>query len=439
MKIRKHDRREFIKRSAGAIAGLTAFPYIVPSTVLGRNKSISPSDKIRIGAIGLGWQGPGNMRGFLSEKDAVVVAVCDIDKNHLSAAKKTVDTYNGNKSCDAYHDYKELLARKDIDAVSIALPDHWHAIAAVAAAKAGKDIYGEKPLSHNLIEGRAICDAVKRYSRIWQTGSWQRSRSNFRFASELVRNGRIGKVHTVEVGLPQGQSNFDGQSDEFMPVPPELDYETWLGPAPLAPYAPARVHKSWRWNLDYGGGQLMDWIGHHGDIAHWGLGLDRTGPVEISGHGEYTRTNVWNSATKYRIDTEYAEGLKMIIAGGHSDVCNGTSGTKWIGDEGWIWVNRGGSIDSSNKLLLSDKIKPHEIHLFKSPGHIRNFLDCVRSREETLTPCETAHRSATPGHLGQIAMLLNRTLKFDPKTEQIIGDPVASRLLGRPMRSPYHL
>ncbi len=433
---KKQNRREFIKRSVGAVAGLTAFPYLVPSKVLGRNSIISPSDKIRVGCIGLGWQGPGNMDNFLSEQDALIVAVCDIDKNHLAENKKTVDTYYGNSDCKPYHDYKELLARKDIDAVSIALPDHWHAIAAVDAARAGKDIYGEKPLSHNLHEGRAICDSVKRYGRIWQTGSWQRSQSNFRFGSELVRNGRIGKVHTVEVGLPSGQSNFDGLSDQFMEVPPELDYETWLGPAPLAPYAPARVHKSWRWNLDYGGGQLMDWIGHHGDIAHWGLGLDNTGPVEISGVGEYTRTNVWNSATKYKVHTKYADGLKMVIAGGYDEIWGGT---KWIGDEGWIWVSRGGQIKSSNKLLLTDTIKPHEIHLFKSPGHIRNFLDCIRSREETLTPCETAHRSATPGHLGQIAMLLNRTIKFDPTTEQIIGDPVASRLLGRPMRSPYHL
>jgi len=438
MKTKKHGRREFIKRSAGAIVGITAFPFIVPSSVFGRSKFIAPSDKIRIGCIGLGWQGPGNMDSFLREKDALVVAVCDIDKNHLKKAKNTVDTYYGNKDCDPYHDYKELLAREDIDAVSIATPDHWHGIIAIAAAKAGKDIFAEKPLSHNLAEGRAMCDAVERYGRIWQTGSWQRSQSNFRFGSELVRNGRIGKVHTVEVGLPSGHSDFGGTHTITSP-PPELDYNTWLGPAPYSPYASARVHKSWRWHLDYGGGQLMDWIGHHGDIAHWGLGFDNTGPVEVSGIGEYPKTGLYNTATKYRVDAKYEKGVKIIYAGGHQDVCNGTSGTKWIGDEGWIWVNRGGRIDSNNKLLLNDTIKPSEIHLLKSPGHQRNFLDCVRSRKETLTPCETAHRSVTPGHLGQIAMLLNRAIKFNPGTEEIIGDPIASRLLGRPMRSPYHL
>ncbi|MBK7106935.1 MAG: Gfo/Idh/MocA family oxidoreductase [Ignavibacteriae bacterium] len=431
-------RRNFIKKSAGTLIGLTAFPYIIPSNIIGKNKFISPSDKIRIGCIGLGWQGPGNMDSFLNEPDAIVVAVCDIDKNHLIEGKKTVDNFYGNNDCKTYHDYKELLAREDIDVVSIAVPDHWHGIISIAALQAGKDVYGEKPLSHNLMEGRAICDTVKKYNRIWQTGSWQRSQSHFRFACELVRNGRIGKVHTVEVGLPSGNSDFGG-NDIITEPPTELDYETWLGPAPLAPYCSARVHKSWRWNLDYGGGQFLDWIGHHGDIAHWGLGFDNTGPIEISGVGEYPKTGIFNTANKYRVETKYANGVKMILAGGHPDVCNGGMGTKWIGDEGWVWVDRGERLDSSNKLLLQDKIKPNEIHLFKSPGHMRNFLDCVRSRQETLTPCETAHRSATPGHLGQISMLLGRTIKFNPETEEIINDTVASRLLGRPMRSPYHL
>jgi len=438
MKNKKFNRREFIKRSSGAIAGLTAFPYFVPATVFGKNKFVAPSDKIRLGCIGVGGQGHWNMQAFLREKDAIVVALCDVNKNHLQKAKNTADTFYGNSDCDLYNNYKELLVREDIDAVSIALPDHWHGIISVAAARAGKDILGEKPLSHNLMEGRAICDAVKKYGRIWQTGSWQRSLNHFRFACELVRNGRIGKVHSVEVGLPGGHSNYGG-TDIITSPPSSLDYDTWLGPAPYAPYASARTNRNWRNNLDYGGGGLMDWIGHHCDIAHWGLDFDKTGPIEISGHGEYPKTGLFNTATKYRIDTKYKNGVKMIIAGGHPDICNGTMGTKWIGDEGWVWVSRGGSIDSSNKILLSDKIKPNEIHLFKSPGHWRNFLDCVRSRKETLTPCETAHRSVTPGHLGQIAMLLNRKVKFKPETEEIIGDPIASRMLGRPMRSPYHL
>jgi predicted dehydrogenase len=438
MKIKRPSRREFIKTTAGTIAGLAVFPHIIPSSVFGRTNSIAPSDKIKIGFIGLGGQGRWNMESMLQENDAIIVAVCDVDKNHLQIGKGMVDTYYGNNDCKTYHDYKELLSRDDIDVVSLALPDHWHGIISIAAAKASKDIFGEKPLSHNLFEGREICNAVERYGRIWQTGSWQRSLSNFRFGCELVRNGRIGKVHTVEVGLPSGPST-SGRNFDLSPPPKELDYETWLGPAPYAPYASSRVHFNWRWNLDYGGGQMMDWIGHHGDIAHWGLDFDNKGPVEVSGFGEYPKTGMWNSATKYRLDTKYADGTKMIVAGGHLDVCNGTSGTKWIGDEGWIWVDRGGRIDSSNKLLINDKINPNEINLLKSPGHARNFLDCVRSREETIAPCETAHRSASIGHLGQIAMLLERTIKFNPETEEIIDDPVASRLLGRPMRTPYHL
>ena len=223
-----------------------------------------------------------------------------------------------------------------------------------------------------------------------------------------------------------------------MDPPEELDYNTWLGPAPYAPYAPARVHKNWRWILDYGGGQLMDWIGHHCDIAHWGMNLDNTGPVEIEGYGEYPKTGLWNTATKYRVDTLYADGLKMIIAGGHKDVCNGSGGTKWIGDRGWVHVDRG-SLEASDNSFLSEKFGPNEIHLFNSPGHIRNFLDCVKSRKQTLTPCETAHRSASPGHLGQIAMLLGRKIHFNPDTEKIIGDETASKMLSRSYRSPWHL
>lgn len=437
---KKQSRRQFLKRAAGAGAGIIGAPYFIPSSILGRNGAVAPSNKITIGCIGTGWQGTSNLEAFLNEADAKVVAVCDIDKDHLLNAQRLTDVKYGNNDCATYHDFRELLARNDIDAVSLGTPDHWHAIPAIESAKAGKDIFSEKPLSHSLKEGRAMCDAVKRYNRIWQTGSWQRSVPNFRFACELVRNGRIGNVHTVEVGLPSGHTDFAGTRGQEMPMdPPDvLDYNLWLGPAPYAPYAPARVHKNWRWHLDYGGGQLMDWIGHHCDIAHWGLDLDHTGPVEIEGYGEYPTEGLWNTATRYRVDTKYAHGLKMIIAGGHSDVCNGTGGTKWIGDEGWIQVNRG-SIDASNRSLIKEKFGPNEIHLYKSPGHHKNFLDCVKTRKATLTPCEVAHRSATPGHLGQISMLLGRKIYFNPETEKIIGDETATRMLGRSYRSPWHI
>ena len=431
------SRRNFLRRVAGTAVGVTGFSYIIPSSALGKAGNIAPGNRITMGCIGVGWQGGSNMNSFLREKDCQIVAVCDVDKNHLSSAANGVNGHYKNKSCAAYHDFRELLARDDIDAVSIGLPDHWHAIPAVAAARSGKDIFGEKPLSHNLREGRAMCDAVKRYSRIWQTGSWQRSQSNFRFACELVRNGRIGKVHRVEVGLPSGHTDFGGTKGQegIGPPPKELDYDFWLGPAPYQPYCPARVHKNWRWVLDHGGGQLMDWVGHHVDIAHWGLDMDYGGPYEIEGYGEYPKDGLWNSPTKYRLTAKYPNGITMIIAGGHSDI---RSGTKWIGTDGWVWVDRGG-IDAQPKKLLQEQFGPNEIHLFRSPGHWRNFLDCIKSRNTTLTPCEVAHRSATPGHLGRIAMLLGRKIRFNPDTEEILDDPTATRLLGKAMRSPWHL
>ncbi len=431
------DRRQFLKESVGFAAGAIAFPYVVPSSALGKAGTVSPSNRIVMGCIGVGWMGTENLKGFLNESDAHVVAVCDIDSTHRIAAKDLVNEKYGNLDCAAYHDFRELVARDDIDAVALGLPDHWHAVPAIAAAKSGKDIYGEKPLSHSLAEGRAMCDAVKRYGRIWQTGSWQRSVSNFRFACELVLNGCIGKVHTVEVGLPAGHSDFAGTrgQETLGPPPAELDYDFWIGPAPYAPYCPARVHKNWRWHLDYGGGQLMDWVGHHVDIAHWGLGLDYTGPIEIGGYGEYPRTGLWNTATRYRLNAKYANGIEMTIAGGHDDV---RSGTKWLGDEGWVWVDRGG-LEAHPASLLDETFGPNEINLPRPANHYRNFLDAIKSRGKTLTPCEVAHRSATPGHLGQIAMLLGRKLRFDPDTEQIIGDETATRMLGNAMRSPWHL
>ncbi|MCK4887239.1 MAG: gfo/Idh/MocA family oxidoreductase, partial [Planctomycetes bacterium] len=314
-------------------------------------------------------------------------------------------------------------------------PDHWHAVIAVAAAKAGKDMYGEKPFAHSVREGRAACDAVKRYGRVWQTGSQQRSQANFRFAVELVLNGRIGKIRHVEVGLPSGYNVEGAGGDKVTNPPKELDYDMWLGPAPYADYVPVCVHHNWRWNLEYGGGQLMDWIGHHVDIAHWGMGMDNSGPVEIDGVGEYPETGLWNAASRYRINSKYASGITMTIAGGYDDI---RGGTKWIGEDGWVWVDRGG-IDASDKSLLRKKFSPNEINLFRSPGHWRDFLDCVKSRKETLTPCEVAHRSASPGHLGIIAMKLGRKIKWDAANEKIIGDSEATRMLTKPLRSPWHI
>jgi predicted dehydrogenase len=430
------NRRQFLSRSLQSAASVCFFPAIVPSSVLGRG-TIPASGKIVLGCIGLGGQGISNMKNFLQFDDVRVRAVCDVDAAHLREAAETVNAHYGDRDCAATGDFRELLSRDDIDAVSIATPDHWHGIAAVLAAKSGKDIYGEKPLTHNLAEGRILCDTVRRHGRIWQTGSWQRSVDNFRFACELVRNGRIGKVRRVEVGLPSGFSIQKPEGDIYriQSPPPELDYDFWLGPAPVSSYFPARTHWNWRWNLDYGGGQLLDWVGHHVDIAHWGLGLDHTGPVEIDGSGEYPADGPFNTATRYRFTARYSNGLDMVIAGGHPDI---RFGTKWIGENGWVWVTRG-DMDAGPKSLLRERFGAGDVRLYRSDDHHRNFIDCVRSRNQTITPCETAHRSAAPGHLGQISMRLGRKIRFNPETEEIIGDPDASRMLSRPMRPQWGL
>ncbi len=430
-------RRDFLKTLPLAAAGLMGFPSIVPARVLGRSGQILPSEKIVMAGIGFGMMGIPNMEAFLNKDQVHWVAVCDLDDKPLARAKEIVDTHYGNHDCVAYHDFRELCQRKDLDAVSIAVPDHWHALVAITCARAGYDIYGEKPFTHSMAEGRALCDTLQRYGRVWQTGSWQRSVENFHHACELVYNGRIGKVLKIEVGLPSGHTDFAGTGGQetFGPPPSHLDYDFWLGPAPYARYCPARVHMNWRWNMDLGGGQLMDWIGHHLDIAHWAMGWDSTGPVEIQGTAEFSRAGVWNSATGYYLNAKYADGTPMALAGGHDEIW---MGAKWIGDRGWVWVNRGAQ-ETDPPSLWNEFIGPNEKRLYKSRDHYQNFLDCVKSRDLTITPCETAHRSASVGHLGVIALKLGRKIHFDPQTETIRDDCEATSLMSRAYRSPWQL
>ncbi|HSV72840.1 MAG TPA: Gfo/Idh/MocA family oxidoreductase [Chthonomonadales bacterium] len=426
------DRREFF-RTAAVGAGAALFS-VAPASALGRGGSIAPSERIVVGCIGMGSMGMGNLGAYLGQHDTRVVAVCDVDRNRCRDAKQNVDRHYGNSDCRAYHDFRELIARSDIDVVVLSTPDHWHGVPAVMAMNAGKDIYGEKPIGHFLTEGRVMADAERRNGRIWQTGSWQRSLGNFRFACELVRNDRLGKVVRIEVGLPAGGGIGPV---EFKDPPPHLDYDFWVGPSRMLPYADQRTHWNWRWQLDYGGGQMMDWIGHHGDIAHWAMDWDATGPLEVEGTGEYPTQGIWDAATTYYFVCKYAGGVEMHVANGGNRGVRG--GTRWIGANGsWIWVDRGG-IDAEPKSLLRETIGPDETQLYRSPGHHREFLECVKSRRSTITPAEVAHRSASVGHLGQIAMLLGRKIRWNPVTEQVIGDPTAQRMLSRPMRSPWRL
>ena len=431
------SRRKFLSLTAAAVAA----PAVIHSRALGGTEVPAPSNRITLGLIGCGNMGTSNARSFLNLKDCQVVAACDVDKNHLQNAVNVVNKHYSNKDCKAYHDFRELLARADIDAVMIATPDHWHGIAAVEAARHKKDIYGEKPLAHTIAEQQAIVAAVQKNGRIWQTGSWQRSVANFHKAAEIVRNGLIGKVTRVEVGLPDGNRNSGNEAKSMVPSdpPPQLDYETWTGPAQLLPYIQGRVHRNWRWHYNTGGGQIMDWIGHHCDIAHWGCDFDNSGPSEIEGHGEFPpKDAVWNTCTKYRITLRYPRDITMIIAGGYDDI---RGGTKWIGTDGWVYVDRG-VFEASNEDWRDYRTLPDDLRkvkLYQSTNHQQNFLDSIKSRTPTITPAETAHHSAIPGHLGLISMFVGRKIKWDVATEKILKDEEATKLLTRDFRQPWTL
>jgi predicted dehydrogenase len=460
----KVSRRRFLALTGLAVAA----PTIIPACAVGRGSRPAPSNRITMGIVGWGMMGPGNTRALMNHADCQVVAACNIDTKHLQASLDAINGHYKNTDCKAYRDYREMMARKDIDAVMLAVPDHWHALMAVEAARNQKDIYGEKPLARTIAEQQAIVKAVQRHKRIWQTGSWQRSERNFHYGAEIVRNGLIGKLKRVEVGLPAGHHDFPGTSKGLLeklarlpekpadlskivpgtaawelavtPPPPQLDYETWIGPSRMEPHIEARVFMNWRWNYNTGGGQLLDWIGHHGDIAHWGMDCDNSGPFEVEGHGEFPRPDaIWNTCTKYRITAKYPNDVEMILAGGHNDI---KGGTKWIGTDGWVWVNRGNAFESSNPAWAEARVLPgdlRKVKLYESANHHRNFLDCVKSRKPTITPVETAHHSTIPGQLGLIAMFTGRRLKWDAKREVIVGDKEASKLLTREYRKPWRL
>jgi predicted dehydrogenase len=428
------SRRQFLKSAASFTTGAIGFPYVVSSSALGKAICVAPSNRIVMACIGMGSKGINNMEAFLSNEEVRVVAVCDVDKKKRDKARKIVDDKYQNNHCKVYLDFREVIERQDIDALSLALPDHWHSVPAIMAARAGKDMYAEKPLARTIREGRAMADAVHRYGCVWQTGSQQRSTSNFHRACELVRNGRIGKVHKVEVGLPTGKS---GSTIPVEPVPEGLDWDFWLGPAPWRPYigfGRNGPHWDWRWIMDYSGGQLTDWAGHHIDIAHWALDLERTGPVEIEGRGVYPRDGIYNTPIEYKFTCKYANGLVITVANDEQI----PRGTKWYGEDGWIYVKRG-KLEADPESVLKEVIGPNEIRLYKSNDHRQNFIDCVKSRRQTIAPIEIGHRSISVGLLGEIAMLTERKLKWDPKKEIFLNDGQANRMLTRPMRSPWHL
>ena len=435
------NRREFLKSSAVTAAAVT-WPLIVPASVFGAN---APSNRIVVGCIGVGRMGLGDLREIMGFKQARIVAVCDVDSKRTKHAQQLVETHYSKQSqsgtykgCATYGDFRDLVAREDIDAVSIATPDQWHALPALTAARAGKDIFLQKPLTLTIEEGRILSDTVRRYGRVFQVGSQQRSDSRFRTACELVRNGRIGKLLTVKVGF--GTDPATGPQPP-MPVPDWLDYNMWLGPAPWAAYTEKRVHPQsgygrpgWLRIADYGAGMITGWGSHHNDIAQWGMGTEFSGPVEIEAQAQYPKDGLWDVHGAFSIEYTYAGGVKVTCA----DTQKNKQGVLFEGTEGWVYVKRG-HLDTNPKSLLTSAIGPDELHLYKSNNHKGNFFECIKSRAETIAPVEVAHRSCSVCLLGEIAMRLGRKLKWDPEQERFTNSEEANKMLSRPMSSPWHV
>lgn len=432
------SRRDFVRRSAALVAGSIVIPNIFPSSALGRGGYIPPSDRLVMGQIGTGSQGRSNMNDFLKLGNKVqFVALCDVDTRNLDKAMEILKNNNQDTGCRTYGDFREFLEKEKLDAVSIALPDHWHGIIYTAAINKKLNVYGEKPICRTIKDGQTIVKAVKDNNIIWQTGSWQRSQSNFHRGAELAINGRVGKINYIEVGLPDGGKGIG--TPPVKEVPPELNWEMWLGPALKVPYRGV-VHWDWRWILDYSGGQLTDWAGHHIDIANWGAGLEHTGPVEISGTGIYPAEGLFNVPIEYDIHCKYANGIEMRVA--NASRLEHGMGAVWHGDKGWIHVDRGGNtgrIEASDPKILEEVIGENETHLYKSENHWDNFVECAKAGKQAIAPVEVAYRAISVALLGEIAMTTGQTIKWDPEKEEIIDNPMASRLLNRPYRQPWTL
>jgi predicted dehydrogenase len=451
------DRRSFLKTAATGTAGIIAasmFPTIVPSSVFGKN---APSNKINIGQIGFGRIASGHDLPQTMRNDvAHVMAVADVDRNRAEMGKKWIEKKYADKTgksnyvdVQIFDDYKELLARKDIDAVIISTPDHWHAQPAMEAAVAGKHVYMQKPTSLTIQEGRMMSDMIQKKGIKFQLGSQQRSADpwpQFKRACELVRNGRIGQLKKVYVGLPGDPA---GGSTEKMPVPKNLNYDMWLGSTPEVYYTLDRVHSQtnlndrpgWLRLEQFGAGMITGWGSHHLDIAHWGMDTELTGPMPDSG--------LWNVHGEFLVLSKYANGVVMEIGGSHPN------GIKFEGTDGWIFVSRGNvgvtasdpvaaanakendAFKASDKKILGSVIQPDEIHLYDSPEQHRNWLESIQNNKQTISHAEIAHRSCSACLLAHTAMKLGRKLKWDPKKEQFINDKEANAMLSRPQRAPY--
>lgn len=419
-------RRQFLKSSA--------FPLLLSSSILGRAGAVAPNSRIRLACIGLGGQGTSNLKAFLTDERVQVVALCDVDRKHLEAAGSLAKL----SASDLVHDFREVLARSDVDVIMNATPDHWHSNVAIAAAKAGKDLYSEKPLTASIAEGRAVCNAIEQNRRILQCGTWRRSGLKVRMACERVRNHYIGELREIEVGVPGKFAIRDGftGTEPAEPVPPHFDYALWQGPTPERPYTPARCHFNFRWVNDYAPGYITDWGAHFLDVAQWGAGMDDTTPVEVEAHDVQRRSSgIYDAPESYRIEYRYANGVRVTLL---STTDPSKYGTRFIGTEGWIFTENE-KLQASNLDILRVKLKDSDIHLYESKHHHRNFIDAVLSRGQVAAPAPIAQRAATTCYLGSIAATLKRPLKFDPQTETFPSDPEANALLRKPMRDEWKI
>ena len=450
-------RREFLAGSTAAVAaGVVGFPMIVPARVLGKE---APSNKINIGQIGCGRIARSHdLPGTMQHEAARVVAVSDLDSNRMKDGKALVEGFYAKKTGNSqymnvtmYGDYKDMLANPDIDAVIISTPDHWHSQPAIEAALAGKDIYLQKPTSLTVTEGRLLSDIVHRQGVILQVGTQQRSSKQFRIAAELVRNGRIGKLRTVKVGLPGDPS---GPEADPMPVPPNLNYDMWLGSTPKVPYTEIGVHPKkgygrpgWLRREQFGAGMITGWGQHHFDSAAWGMDTEYTGPVSVEAIADFPKSGLWNVHGDFKVKAVYENGITMHVSGDYPN------GIRYEGEDGWIFVSRGNyvasasdpvsknnnskALDASDPKILTSEIGPNEIHLYQSNEQHGNWLECVQTRKQPISPVEIGHRACTVCLISHIAMKLPRTLQWDPVNERFINDDEANSMLSRPQRKPY--
>lgn len=429
------DRTNRLTRRA--CLGVLSAPLFIPDTVFAASARKSPSERITIGIVGVGSRGFHLIDEFLKQPDAQIVAVCDVDSFHhrdrpwgkgpafgREPARKKIDAHYKSTSggVKVTGDLREICQRDDIDAVVVATPDHWHALCTLEALRNGKDVYCEKPVTHTFHEGQLVYREVAKQKAVFQTGSQQRSSQEFRRAVQLVRSGILGKIERIEVGLPPGYDKPQGDSKVMAP-PDHLDYDQWCGPAPQLPYMRARHHRWWRGHRAFGGGVLMDWIGHHNDIAHWAIGADKSGPTKVEAVGwTFPDTDVYDTPHQYEIRCEYAGGVQTSISS------QNLLGTKFVGEDGWVHVKRG-RLTASDKRWAASDFQVVVDDVYHSENHARNFLDCVKSRKPCIAPAETGHRSITPGHLGYVSNAVGRALQWDPEIETVIDDEEANNQL----------